>query len=582
MREIFMKRKHACLIFAALAAACSGGGGKEDADGDMAESPDAVDAAEDAPEDVAVDGDAVDGRPEDATAEDAAEEDTGPPPETCRRADLSEDTPNSDPVVFWPKPLRAHPGVPFAFTMVAYDPEKDELSYALEGAPDGMAVAADGTLTWSPTDAHAAASPYGFTVRIEDSRGAAVTVPVSLAVSRDGFVFVATDGSDTAGDGSLDLPCGTIEHGMEVLAGLPGGTLLIRGGTYNVNWEWERDGVPSPLRGARFTADAAAEIRSYPGESVLINCESGHGIWAYATSYVLMAGLEIRNASSGERGGAIAHGDHIVFQDVVVHDSNWSASSNCTGFLLNGEEVVAHRCTAYDNYDRTSDHWNSSNYLVYTEDAGSSIFIIDSVSRGSITGYKIKHAGPGTLLVHDCLEEGSAIGLGAADDGSAVRYSTFVGNDTAIHLGMTDPSAWTTGGMTVEYNTVVDAQGMAIVVQGGYLADDLLVRHNIVKTDVELGATEDMPHMYFLWPYEDDTSAFGMLADMNCFFAPNDDRGFRLGPGESVSFASWQATGRDGGSVWGDPMFVGTGDFRLDPASACLGPGRQIGAWPCR
>jgi hypothetical protein len=42
------------------------------------------------------------------------------------------------------------------------------------------------------------------------------------------------------------------------------------------------------------------------------------------TSYVLFADLTVKNATAGERGGAISNGSHIVFQRVTVSDSNWA------------------------------------------------------------------------------------------------------------------------------------------------------------------------------------------------------------------------------------------------------------------
>ena len=363
------------------------------------------------------------------------------------------------PHVFWPKPVRAYPGIPFLFTLVAYDPDGGALCYGLDGAPAGMSIDARGTITWSPTDADAQKSPSAFKVQITNTRGGRVTVPVSLAVAKSGFLFVAPGGDD-ASDGSLAKPFATIRHGLDVVGQQKGATLLVRGGTYDVTWNWEVDGVKAPLGGIDFTADDPAEVRGYPGEDVVINCVNGHGLWAYATSYVLFADLAVKNVTVGERGGAISNGNHIVFQRVTVSDSNWADSNNCTGFKLDGTDVVAHRCDAHDNYDRNGHVWNNSNYLVYTDGGMQDVYILESTSEhsagpGTGVGFKVKHAGPGKLTVFGSRDDGSSYGFGGQDDGTTVRFSTFVNNATAIHLGISDPNEFTKGGMTIDLSGVI-------------------------------------------------------------------------------------------------------------------------------
>ena len=81
---------------------------------------------------------------------------------------------------------------------------------------------------------------------------------------------------------------------MRELAARGSGTLFIRGGTYDIAWNWETGGVISPFRGAEGSPDAPFVVRGYPGEAVILDCGGrGHGLWTFAGSYILHADLEV-------------------------------------------------------------------------------------------------------------------------------------------------------------------------------------------------------------------------------------------------------------------------------------------------
>ncbi|MFK7984995.1 MAG: putative Ig domain-containing protein [Sandaracinaceae bacterium] len=478
------------------------------------------------------------------------------------------------PVVAWPKPAHAHPDVPFEFTMVAYDPDHDRLIFSLEGAPTGMEIDANGTITWEPT---VDGSSHSFTVGVDDGRGEPVTVPVTLAVDASLFVFVAPEGAEGA-TGTIDAPLADVDAAMRALTARDEGTLLIRGGTYDITWNWEVGGVTSPFRNTDGTPDAPYVVRGYPGESVVLDCgERGHGLWTFGGSYILHADIEVRGAAADERGGAILSGSHNVFQNVTVRDSNWSHTSNCTGFLMSGNDAVCHRCVAMDNYDRESEHWNSSNYLVYTDrSVTGTVYIIDSFSSGSISGFKMKHAGEGRLVLHGNREVGSTYGWGGTDDGTTIRFNTFEDNDTGLSVAITDPSASTRGGMLMEYNTVVGAS-RAFEVSQGFAQDGVTSRRNVFMLERTPGSGESEPHYTWIHPWQDAPSASILASEENCFFGPADDTGFRFGRATG-GFVEWRALGFDDGSRFADPMFVAD-SYAPGPSSACREAATRIGAW---
>ena len=487
------------------------------------------------------------------------------------------------PKVFWPRPVRAHPEIPFRYTLVAYDEDGRDLCFSLEGAPAGMSIDARGDLAWAPTSADG--GHHEFTVHITTQQGGRESLSVDLEVTSSGFAFVAPSGDDQ-NVGSLESPFKTIERGLEVLKPEQALSLVVRGGVYPVTWQWEAGETPSPTRGAAFTAEVPGEVYGFPDEDVVIDCQAGaHGLWLYQASYMLARDLEVRGAGADERGGALTDGDHLAFQRVTVRDSSWSNQNNCSGFLLRGVEILAHRCAAHDNYDRSnaSPRWNSANYLTYADTTPTpSIYVIDSESSGSAVGFKIKHAGPGRVVFHHVHDEGSDQGFGGMDDQLSLRYSTFVGNQNGIFVGMSDPNAFTRAGdLIVDHNTVVRPSETAFTLQDSYLPDSPIdVTRNVFVVEQPFGSAEGAQWMYDVARYTDSPSLTQLKFGENCLFAPTDAAGFRVG-NAMRSWSDWRGMGQDEASVWGEPLFASETDLRLGAGSPCRAAGgAPAGAWP--
>src|SRR5262245_22635321 len=69
-----------------------------------------------------------------------------------------------DFVLFWPSPVRAHPGVPVRFRFSVYEMSNQPLTWRLSNAPAGMIIANDGRVTWTPTSGQVGS--YSVTVRV--------------------------------------------------------------------------------------------------------------------------------------------------------------------------------------------------------------------------------------------------------------------------------------------------------------------------------------------------------------------------------------------------------------------------------
>ena len=184
------------------------------------------------------------------------------------------------------------------------------------------------------------------------------------------------------------------------------------------------------------------------------------------------------------------------------------------------------------------------------------------------------------MLVHGNIERGSDIGFGGMDDGTIVRFNTFIDNDTALDLGITDPSAYTQGNMTLHNNTIVHPH-RAMHVGGGYGSNGgTSVTANVFVMDEVLGTGESDPLMAIVHPYVDSADPNLFDFDRNCYHAPSPDAGFRFGTGVGGSFATWQGNGFDASSVWDDPMFTSSGEesYAVGSTSNCAAL-EGVGAW---
>jgi len=485
-------------------------------------------------------------------------------------------------VLHWPDPTRAYPNIPLDFRFVAYEIHNSPLTWELFNEPAGMTIDQDGNVDWTPTTGDIGI--YNITVRVTRDASGYIERAFALNVNTTDFIFVATTGSDTTGNGTLVLPYGTIEHAMRQITNGNGKTIYIRDGTYHEAYAWEAGGIISPLRAKDFSPADPVEIRSYPAESAILDCDlSGHGLWAYSTSYVIFSNLEVREASN--RGGGLFAGgsQHVMIRDSVVRECHWNYSNNCTGYMAQGsDDVVFDRCEGYNNRDLASSHWNSSNYLVYTESGTSTnIYIQNCISADSVTGFKIKHAGPRRLIVHNCISIGDGIAYAGASDFTSYRYSVALGSGTGIQLGLTDPNPYTHGAMLVEHMTIANATRAALRIQDSYCDSGSIIQNNILYNDIEPATSSSDPYdrLYSIWNYQPSGPA--LTSDKNLFYSPSQNNIVRYGP-TNYSFLTWQGAGYDGSSVFGDPLFIdpAVGDMSVPLASpADLGGGEFAGAY---
>lgn len=496
---------------------------------------------------------------------------------------------DNDFVLFWPYPSRAYPGLPLDFQFIVYEAFKQPLHWQVVSGPAGMTITQEGLLQWTPSPSQL--GDQAVTIKVTRESGESITKSFTTNVNTSDFVFVSLTGNDTA-SGQLDAPLRTIEKALRSIESGNGKTIYVRQGTYAEHYNWEVNGVTAPTRGKAFTADDPLVVSSYPGEHFILDCEFlGHGFYSTAR-YSIYKNLEVKNAGVGERAGALIQADNNVLQNVTVRDSKWDVWDNVTGIKVSGKNAIVDRVTAINNQDPIHIHWNSSNYLVYTDGVQdgpvSNIYILRSQSRDSFTGFKIKHAGPGfRVIVHDCYSENDRIGFGGSSDFSSVRYSTFKNNvDGNINLGLTDPTSpvsngsdqsFTGGSMLVEHNTFINEASVNLDIFGLY-AGSSIIQKNIFVTN-SIGGIQQ----FSVWIYTDDMSTLNLTVDKNIYFnheavsaGVNSFRWSR----SNQTFAQWQARGYDLNGKVADPEFIDSSYGINSTSPAVFGNTDYAGANP--
>lgn len=143
-------------------------------------------------------------------------------------------------------------------------------------------------------------------------------------------IHVATDGSDTNGDGSVESPYVTI--GYRISQAIPGTAVIIHSGTY-------AGGIYK--NNVAGTAAAPIWIGGAAGEPLPVIDGGNTSIQMSRAKYVVLHDLEVQNATNNginfDDGGEIADpfaAHHIVFKNLIIHDIG--SSGNEDGLKLSG------------------------------------------------------------------------------------------------------------------------------------------------------------------------------------------------------------------------------------------------------
>lgn len=520
------------------------------------------------------------------------------------RAALPADAIAVDFKLWWDVPVRAYTGVSLSHRVTYYEKENRNLTWSLDNEPVGLTVDDTGLLSWvSPsagtyTDIVLTAT-RGFCNSTEyPSCSLTVSQTFTLTVGTSDFVFIDDTGTNNGGCGTIGSPCATLGYAIaNKITGNDGKTFYMRSGTYVESFS------AAQFASKTFTASDYMYIRSYPGESAIIDAVSGGGLELSSSGqYIVVSNLEIKNAIDAARGGNIGlSGTNQIAKDLVIHDASWSGNDNCSGVYISGSDNVSNRVVSYGNEGPSGNTNNFQNWVIYNDTTDAIKWVLNSKGWDSTHNIKIKHtnASGSKVIIHNSENIGIPItGFGI---NSSIRYGVFY--NTGLVLALTDPSSYTTGQMLVEHNTIVGASGNAdnINIGDGYgTVGPVYLRRNIsYQGNGACGAGNDVRKHMQLWQYTSPLAtprAYFYDSDYNIFHNTTSNTDCWIVGSNAVSpttlnFAAYQAltgTGivRDPNSIVSDPAFgaVGSGDLDIQdtsPAATNCGSGEYCGAfWP--
>jgi hypothetical protein len=200
-------------------------------------------------------------------------------------------------------------------------------------------------------------------------------------------IYVAPDGDDTSGDGTEAKPFKTLPKLNGLLQ--PDATVLMRGGTYNVDtptgWFWASSGAK----------DHPIKIWAYPGEKPIIdlsNCTAprnkyfgathagGNGVQATNVSHTHWGGIHVRRAPMdgmcfyGDQGEGCV-GNIIELCSFSENGRNGEIGNGLTCYLYgHGYQVL--NCDGYWNYNSVGNGGNADGFQFSTVGGD------DNIARG--------------------------------------------------------------------------------------------------------------------------------------------------------------------------------------------------------
>jgi hypothetical protein len=145
--------------------------------------------------------------------------------------------------------------------------------------------------------------------------------------------FVAPEGSDRTGDGSIGRPFGSIRHAHDLSH--PGDIVYVRGGTYRLEAGMRLDGPGG-------TSAVPVEVLGYNGEVPILDGtampqtlgdrEGGVALWI-ATSHTVFRGISIRSAAAG---GIVVTGSGNILENISTSENGRASTWDGTGLRVKG------------------------------------------------------------------------------------------------------------------------------------------------------------------------------------------------------------------------------------------------------
>ncbi|MFO8008578.1 MAG: malectin domain-containing carbohydrate-binding protein, partial [Candidatus Brocadiia bacterium] len=312
--------------------------------------------------------------------------------------------------------------------------------------------------------------------------------PALLAVStgareRKGRTYYVAPDGDDAGPGTFARPWATPYKAAATLRA--GDTAYLRGGSYMLRTDWQE--VISIAHSGE--PGAPITLAAYPGETAVLDGDAHHcahdtrvpyaifdrdrGLLnVFEKSHVTIRNLRVRN--SRKSGMGIYQSDHILLDHNVVYGT-YMCAMNTAGnahFRIVGN-TLGKNCSVYYRYDHDTQQWQP-----WKPEDGK----IHVGGREAIDNHRNEHTEIAFNEIYWCNKEG------IADPGRHFK----IHHNYIHHLEHRPELYWPSGIYLDAYGPIMDdlevyanvihdaAGGISIGSEGGTLATDIRVHHNLI------------------------------------------------------------------------------------------------------
>ncbi|MBD3374016.1 hypothetical protein GF406_03185, partial [candidate division KSB1 bacterium] len=311
--------------------------------------------------------------------------------------------------------------------------------------------------------------------------------------------FVATDGNDNSGIGSIDQPFATLEKAGDWTT--PGDTIYVRGGTYG--------GIKHVYGGASGTAAEPVVITAYLQEQPVfdgtgVSVASNEGLfsvvdWDHTLSYIIVDGLEICHSSG--KGLVWFDCTDLIIRNCTVHHIQYKAIGG-----------YGHRVTIEDNHAFQAALVNTNGSMLPGGWPG--------IIQGSVSWRDGTHPSDYIIrnnVVHDCWGEGIIPGQcdNTLIEGNTVYdvFSVHIYLDKSTNVTVRNNTLYTTNRLYDRSDKGYPATAIALANEESVYATDTPLQNIQIYNNIIHGCGRGISY----WQDPANTRSANTYVNVSCF-----------------------------------------------------------------
>ena len=187
----------------------------------------------------------------------------------------------------------------------------------------------------------------------DNLKSMALSLPSQDGEIAQNAVYVATDGVNATGYGTMDKPYATVDYAIQKIPS-PKTVIYVRGGVYDQKIAFRASG----------TAENYLTVKAYPGEKPIFETSStGRIIDPNKNNYIYIDGLTLKSKTDkvigSTHGVEMTEGHHIIFRNMEIYNINvpdpTSSSVSTHAFNLYGSNasvpisnILIENCNIHD------------------------------------------------------------------------------------------------------------------------------------------------------------------------------------------------------------------------------------------